>query len=143
MSGFAYFGTVSAENAAASPNNDTAAASEQEYAAAGNTAPATDAQANTELQAEQGSEILTVARETVGTAGNIVSSAKAPINKMHKEMLEQLDQLKIESSFAHDTAAGMSHNIIKLENDEIYAERRAFYAENKEALNELAEKLHT
>ena len=55
--------------------------------------------------------------------------------------MRQLDQLKVESSFSHNTAAELSKNIIQLEEGHLYGERREFYAQNKEALSELAEKL--
>ena len=81
--------------------------------------------------------------QAVGALGDAVTYTEAALKNPHKELMRQLDQLKVESSFSHNTAAELSKNIIQLEEGHLYGERREFYAQNKEALSELAEKLRT
>ncbi|KPN73980.1 hypothetical protein [Neisseria sp. 74A18] len=81
--------------------------------------------------------------QALGALGDAVTYTEAALKNPHQELMKQLDQLKVESSFSHNTAAELSKNIIQLEEGHLYGERREFYAQNKEALSELAEKLRT
>ncbi|WP_274572300.1 hypothetical protein [Neisseria leonii] len=55
--------------------------------------------------------------------------------------MKQLEQLKSQASAKHNLASALSHNIMAFEEGHIYDERKAFYAANREALNEAVEKL--
>lgn len=128
--------TANAETAPPAPNPEGTAATEQPpqtAETAPNTAPPQTAET---APAEPHPE-----NQAVGALGDAVTYTEAALENPHKELMKQLDQLKVESSFSHNTAAELSKNIIQLEEGHLYGERRAFYAQNKEALSELAEKL--
>lgn len=75
--------------------------------------------------------------------GNLVSSAEAGLKNPHKKFLEEADKLKQQFSIKHDLASGFSQQIMEFEEGRIYDERRAYYAQHREAVSEAVEKLRT
>lgn len=61
----------------------------------------------------------------------------------HKKFLEEADKLKQQIDFKHDLASGLSQRIMELEEGHVYDERRAYYAQHREAVSEAVEKLRT
>ncbi|MDO5070320.1 MAG: hypothetical protein Q4D78_09060 [Neisseria zoodegmatis] len=75
--------------------------------------------------------------------GNSVAAAEAGLKNPHKKFLEEADKLKQQLDFKHDLASNLSHQIMQVEEGHIYDERRAYYAQHREAVNEAVEKLRT
>ena len=75
--------------------------------------------------------------------GNGVASVEAGLKSPHQKFLEDADKLKQQIDFKHDLASNLSHQIMQVEEGHIYDERRAYYAQNREAVNEAVEKLRT
>ncbi|UOO76950.1 hypothetical protein LVJ85_00070 [Neisseria sp. Dent CA1/247] len=73
--------------------------------------------------------------------GNSVAAAEAGLKNPHKKFLEEADKLKQQLDFKHDLASNLSHQIMQVEEGHIYDERRAYYAQHREAVNEAVEKL--
>ncbi|MDO4907904.1 hypothetical protein [Neisseria sp.] len=122
---------AAAESSVASPSADTASAQE-DVAAAENTAPAADG-AQTQNPHPQ-----TRAADAVGTAATLAQSA---LGNPHQGFMAEAERLKNMASQKHDLASGFSQTIMEFEEGRIYDERRAYYANNREALNEAVEKI--
>ena len=75
--------------------------------------------------------------------GNGVASVEAGLKNPHQKFLEDADKLKQQIDFKHYLASNLSHQIMQVEEGHIYDERRAYYAQNREAVNEAVEKLRT
>lgn len=120
------------ESSAASPSAD--AVSAQENVAAENTASAADS-AQTQNPHPQNQ-----AADAVGTATTLAQSA---LGNPHQEFMAEAERLKNMASQKHDLASGFSQTIMEFEEGRIYDERRAYYTNNREALNEAVEKIRT
>lgn len=75
--------------------------------------------------------------------GNGVASVEAGLKNPHQKFLEDADKLKQQIDFKHNLASNLSHQIMQVEEGHIYDERKAYYAQNREAVNEAVEKLRT
>ena len=128
-----YFEPAATESSAASPSADAASAQEN-VAAAENTAPAADS-AQTPNPHPQNQ-----AADAVGTATTLAQSA---LGNPHQGFMAEAERLKNMASQKHDLASGFSQTIMEFEEGRIYDERRAYYANNREALNEAGEKIRT
>lgn len=109
--------------------------------------PAPPAQADNQQQAEgadqAGNSPADPLNQSIDTIGNAATYADAALSNPHQAFLAEAEKLKNSASLKHDLASGFSQTIIEFEEGRIYDERRAYYANNREALNEAVEKIRT
>ncbi|MBF0804484.1 hypothetical protein, partial [Neisseria sp. 19428wB4_WF04] len=81
--------------------------------------------------------------QSIDAAGNAAALAQSAVANPHQAFLAEAEKFKNSASLKHDLASGFSQTIIEFEQGHIYDERRAYYAGNREALNEAVEKIRT
>lgn len=81
--------------------------------------------------------------QSIGAIGDAAAYADAALTNPHQAFLAEAEKFKNSASLKHDLASGFSQTIIEFEEGRIYDERRAYYANNREALNEAVEKIRT
>ena len=110
------------------------------------TAPAAETAAPAETQTDgtpKAKKEEDITDQVMNMFGNGVASVEAGLKNPHQKFLEDADKLKQQIDFKHDLASNLSHQIMQVEEGHIYDERRAYYAQNREAVNEAVEKLRT
>lgn len=122
--------------------------------AATNAHPAPPAQADNQQQANGANQTENGTSQTentptdplnqsIGAIGDAAAYADAALSNPHQAFLAEAEKFKNSASLKHDLASGFSQTIIEFEEGQIYDERRAYYANNREAQNEAVEKIRT
>lgn len=79
--------------------------------------------------------------QSISTLGNAATIANAAAKNPHQTFLAEAEKLKNSASLKHDLASGFSHSIMEFEQGNILDERKAYYANNREALNQAIDKI--
>lgn len=81
--------------------------------------------------------------QSIGVLGDAATYADAALANPHQSFLAETEKLKNSASLKHDLASGFSRRIMEFEEGGMLDERKAYYANNREALNEAVEKIRT